>query len=325
MKRNYIAEVIALFFRNEYPRETEEKVQQWMLENESVPEQQDAVRSYWDSLYVPAGNRTRRSLDCVKKKLGFPSPKESVFTRSWRLRAAAVLLPLCLLAGGYFCWNNLSGKTRMVSVHVPDGSHRKVELPDGSTVWINAGSTLRYPASFDGTIRKVRLEGEAFFTVARNPAVPFVVETEKLSVNVVGTTFNVSAYAGEEKTTATLNSGKVEVRTSSSRTFTLEPSQQLSFDNRSNRADIRSVPDEVLAGWMSGNLIFEYKPLTEIFRALERKYGVTFEAGKALPGITGRYSVKFVHQENIEEVMQVLKDICGFTYVIEGKTIRIRE
>lgn len=325
MKQNYIAEVIALFFRNDYPPETERKVQQWMLEKETVPEQEEAFKTYWDSLDIPTGKNTSRSLDRVRKKLNFSSGRNGWFSRFRYLRAAAVLLPLCLLAGGYFYWTGLSGKGRIVRVDVPHGTHRQVDLPDGSVVWVNAGSTLQYPVSFEADVRKVRLEGEAFFSVAKDPAAPFVVETEKLSVNVLGTVFNVSAYPGEEKTTATLNSGKVEVRTASRQTFTLEPEQQLSYDNRTNRTDIRRVPEETLAGWISGNLIFEYKPLHEIFCALERKYGVTVRADKALIAKDDRFSVKFVHQENIEEVMRVLKDICGFTYTLEGKTIHIRK
>ena len=296
-----------------------------MLEKESDPEQEEAIKAYWDSLHVPAGNHTARSLDNVTRKLDFSAREKGVSARFRYLRAAAVLLPLCLLAGSYLYWNRISGKENMQSVYVPEGTQRKIDLPDGSVVWVNAGSTLQYPASFEGAIRKVRLKGEAFFTVAKDHAFPFVVETDRLSIKVLGTTFNVSAYPGEEKTTATLNSGKVEIRTASSEIFTLEPAQQLSYDNRSNRTDIRRASDEALAGWISGNLIFEYKPLNEIFRALERKYGITIETGKLIPGNNDRYSVKFVNQESIGEVMRVLKDICGFTYVIEGKTIRIRE
>lgn len=325
MKRNYISEVIDMFLRNNYPRETENKIQQWMIQENDVSEKKYALHEYWDSLHIAADKKTYQSLYKVKEKLGIHEVNHSSFLHARYLRIVAIFIPLFLIAGTYFYLSNIYNNDRFAKVEVPYGEQKQICLPDGSTVKINAGSSIQYPKQFDANSRTVTLIGEAFFSVIKDPSKPFVVRTKKISVSVLGTTFNVSAYPDEEKTITTLSSGKVEVKTASKKTFTLEPAQQLTYNNRTAGTDIHRIPEENIQGWTTGHLIFEYRPIGEIFRVLERKYNVTCKIDKSLFSKNDHFSVKFVNNESLDQILDILKDICGFSYTISGKNIQIKD
>lgn len=325
MERNYISEVIGMFLHGDFPKETETKIQRWMIQEEHALEKTGLLREYWDSLHVPAGKNTIASLNIVKQRLNRSKNKHKSFLQYRYLRIAAVLLPLFFLAGGYLYFGNIGWKDRSITVVVPYGTQKHLVLPDGSTVWINAGSTIRYPRQFDADTRTVRLTGEAYFAVTKDSLKAFIVETDHIQVRVKGTTFNVSAYPEDEKTITTLSSGKVEVRTVSDKSFSLEPNQQFTYNNRTSETGIRRITEDSLSGWRTGQLIFEYTPFPEILRILERKYNVIFEIDKGFYEKNGRFSAKFLNNETIEQVLDVLKDLCGFSYSVRGNTVRLKE
>lgn len=325
MERNYISEVIDTFLHDDFPEETEEKIQQWMIQEEHALEKTGLLREYWDSIHVPASKNTIASLNIVKQKLNRSKDKHESFIPYRYLRIAAILFPLFILAGSYLYFSRIDWKDRYVTVVVPYGAQKHVVLPDGSTIWINAGSSIRYPKLFATDMRTVKLTGEAYFSVTKDSLRAFIVETDHISVRVKGTTFNISAYPDDEKTITTLNSGKVEVRTVSDKTFPLEPNQQFTYNNQTSETGIRRITEDSLSGWRAGQLIFEYTPFPEILRILERKYDVIFEIDKGFYEKNGRFSAKFLNNETIEQVLDVLKDLCGFSYSVRGNTVRLKE
>lgn len=243
--------------------------------------------------------------------------------RWWKV--VAVLIPfIALLAGGYYFYLNREPVAEnWLTLTVPCGENSQVELPDGSIIWLNAGSTLRYPDKFTTGSRTVYLTGEAYFTVTKDMAKPFRVETSGLTVEVLGTEFNLMAYPGEERTVATLTSGKIQVQTSSNETYILQTNQQLSYNNQTAEAELQTLDELEGMEWKKGELVFKEQSLPAITRVLERKYNIRFTIEEAILEKEENYTVKFLNNETIEEVMNVLKEIAGFSWEKDAETILI--
>ncbi|MDR2776177.1 MAG: FecR domain-containing protein [Tannerella sp.] len=324
-KESHIVDVIAQFLLCRYGSETEEKVQRWLIDEAHAEEKNRSLETYWNTVPEGASRQTYVSLAQLKIRLGMKdAPAATLLSRRSWLRVAAVLLPLALLAGSFFLLKNMPvSPDTVVDISVPYGERKEIRLPDASTVFLNAGSSIRYTASFDKDTRRVELSGEACFSVVKDVSRPFIVETKHLSVEALGTEFNVKAYPDETKTTTTLNNGKIKVDIKTAQSYVLTPNRQLSYDSKSKNINIASVKAEDYSGWKDGYLIFENMPLSEILPAVERKFGVSIVRSDNAVDSGSRYSMKFVQHENLCEVMEILETACGFSSRIEGKTIRI--
>jgi ferric-dicitrate binding protein FerR (iron transport regulator) len=324
-EKNYIRKIVEQYLTGRYGRKTEEKVQRWFVDGEHEAEKNRCLEAFWDSLPESSGIKTKASLTRLKVRLGMEEAPAAISGRRSWLRVAAVLLPVAFLTGSYFLLKNVHARPdAVVNISVPYGERREVRLPDASTVFLNAGSSIQYPASFDGDVRRVRLRGEAWFSVTKDASRPFIVETEHLLVEVLGTEFNVKAYPDESRTIATLNSGKIKVETETMQSYVLTPNRQLSYDSRSKDIHIAHVNAGDGAGWKDGHLIFDNLPLSEILSAVERKFDVSIRPDNAVD--TGsHYSVKFVQDESLSEVMKILGATCGFSSCMQDKTIRLTE
>jgi ferric-dicitrate binding protein FerR (iron transport regulator) len=163
-----------------------------------------------------------------------------------------------------------------LEVQAPAGFRMNIVLGDGTQVWLNNGSKLRYPYRFDGKNRKVFLTGEAYFKVAHNKKVPFIVETSNIEVKATGTTFNVNAYPGDIVET-TLVEGTVILydKSRNHEIKTLSPSECLKYNSEKNKYTVESGDIiEKYIGWKDGLLVFKNDSIADIARKLEQWYGV---------------------------------------------------
>ena len=158
---------------------------------------------------------------------------------------------------------------------IPKGNAYELELADGTHVWLNAESELSYPTRFAGEMREVRLKGEAFFDVAKNPDCPFVVRTDEVAVQVLGTSFNVSAYQSEQMARVTLVGGSVAVKANGGEEFRIVPSEQFCYNKESRKSGIRVVDTDLYTSWVKGEYIFKDAALEEIFNKLLHWYDFT--------------------------------------------------
>lgn len=322
MKRNYISEVLRQFFKNNYSKDTQEKVQKWLLDENHAEEKETSLNAYWEEFDKEPDKAVYDSLHSVKEKLGLPVTKV-VPLRRQLLRIAAVLLPLLLLGGGFLYLNNQQ-QDYLVEITVPYGERQQLILPDGSEVWLNAGSSLYYPETFSEGSRTVKLKGEASFSVSKSDVLPFIVETGNLSVKVLGTVFNVKAYPEDESITTTLNRGKVSIQTSTDEEHILEPDQQLSFSKKSEETVIQQVIAEDVSSWKNGDLVFNNASLEEIIPILERYYNVTFIVEENFKP-TDKFTGKFQHKETINIVLDIIKQvIVDFDYTIQNNKVLIK-
>lgn len=243
----------------------------------------------------------------------------------WGRVAAAVLL---LVGGGGGLWLRLHEMPEpamaetYVTVQSRAGQRKQLTLPDGSTVYLNAASKIRFPASFTGDTRPVFLTGEAFFAVTKNARKPFIVTTGNVQTRVLGTHFDVRAYAGDATLEVAVMEGKVLVKADSS-SVTLLARQRAAYGLKTGRLSKESMPHtDAYLSWTQGELVFEQASLTEIAETLNRTYAVQITlAGAGLK--TCRLDVRFKN-EPIEQVLTVLCGYLNATYTRAGNRIVIR-
>lgn len=312
MENNNIARIIRKFLSSRFPSETEEKVQKWIVKGKDTQAKEKASLDYWNELEIKADSNTYTALERVNLRIGYNKEhlKNIVSYRKFT-RVAAVIIPFFLLGG--FLLYSLSVGDELIEVTAAYGEQKRLLLPDSSEIWLNAGSTITYPETFAEDKRLVTLDGEAYFIVSKDATKPFIVETSQLSIKVLGTKFNVRAYADDERISTTLTSGKVEVNVRSQLPRILQPNERLTYDKSTSHIDISTVESIDTDSWIKGRLVFTNATAEEIFRALERRYNTTIENTLSIPA-TRRYTVKFLKDEKLNEMLNILADIIGFTY-----------
>ena len=233
--------------------------------------------------------------------------RKKVYNQMMRY-AAFLTLPLLLssLFFGYFYFKDTSSEIQYAEVTAAKGSVIRYELPDHSIVWLNSGSTLRYPTVFHKDNRKVDLKGEAYFEVQADPKRPFYVNTPGgLSLYVYGTQFNVSAYEDENEIETVLEKGKVNVICPEQKTYIkLKPGEHLLY-NKENRKYIKSEIDvyEKIA-WKDSKLIFRNTSLKDVLKRLSRHFNVDIVLNN-VSGKEYKYRATF-RDETLSQILDYL-------------------
>ncbi|MDR0745105.1 MAG: FecR family protein [Mediterranea sp.] len=233
------------------------------------------------------------------------------FLRFSRYAAAiALIIAGTWFASYYYFDYKLYSQVQYNTLSVPAGQHATLILSDGTEIWMNARSSIRYPSRFNRKERKIELKGEAYFNVAGNPECPFVVQTPLLAVNVLGTTFNVKCDAFKGSTDVSLLEGSVEVQLNNSpRKVCLKPMQNLNFSN--GEVKVTPLENENDFLWKQGILFFDKVLLSEIAKKLEWHYGIKIIIGSEQTG-KQVYSGKFRQQDGPYEILRILQKTNGF-------------
>jgi len=232
------------------------------------------------------------------------------------------------------------------------GAKTEITLPDGSHVWLNAGSKIKYNSGFSIQNRNISLDGEAFFKVAKNNVIPFIVKTSDIDIKAVGTAFNVKAYSDEGTIETTLVEGKIAIIQSgktitSSSEFFLEPNQKATFVKEKTTFDLTDVrkfkeelPPQIKVetgkvyinpkvdptsniAWKENQMIIRGEAMESLVIKLERKYDVEIE-------IESDYVKDYrfsgtLDDETLQQVLDVIKLSAPIDYTIEGKLVTIKE
>lgn len=201
------------------------------------------------------------------------------------------------------------------------GEKLNFALPDGSMVWLNAGSNLEFPSAFVDSVRLVKLQGEGFFEVVEDVGKPFKVQTGSLTITALGTSFNVNSR-NKNDLRVSLVTGKVMVDDASREgEFFLTPGQELAYNPEDKIGLVYPFELELAQGWRKGILVFKKAPFDHVKSELERWYGVTISTSGSYT-TSWRFSGKFENQ-TLETVLVSLSNIEEFTYEIEGKRVKI--
>ena len=252
------------------------------------------------------------------------------YRRALKLSAAAIILLLCGVSSLFFLWQSERSASEMVEeykeyvVEVPDGAKSKITFPDGSVVWLNAGSKVTYDSNFARESRNVGLTGEGYFEVSKNKELPFVVNTGKLTVKVLGTKFNLKSYEEDSEVKVTLKEGAVKVGDFLTDTapVVLKPNQRFTFKKMTQTIQVDSVDASHIENWRNGAMTFDKVPLEEIAKELRRLYNIPIriESDK-LKHIV--YYSDFQENVSIEKVLEILSSGNKFRYEVKPEFVRI--
>ena len=232
------------------------------------------------------------------------------------LKVAAVLITGLIISTSYFYFKpqKQAEIATIETVKTPFGARTSFKLPDGSEVWLNSGSVISFPRQY-GAVRNVELSGQAFFHIVKDGK-PFVVKTGLGNIEVMGTTFDVRAYNGEDFS-ATLVEGSVKVTSLTQQEATLVPGQQAILTSE-NEFQLNSVNTELITSWREGKLIFVNEPFANVTRELERWYNVKIELkGERLKklGYTGT-----IELETFSEVLELINATAPIKYEFNKNT-----
>ncbi len=316
---------------------------QWINQSPENKKQYELIKEYWQhSMWQPSVSSTALD-EAYKRVLGqdfsdqkqvnnqfFLSTKKKPLTRWWSVAAAvvAVLLLSGLVLNRIVPFNQLlstpdNGFKPLVVKKNPLTQKSNFRLPDGSEVWLNAGSELSYEQNFEGETRHVHLSGEGFFSVKKDVNKPFIVETDDFTVTALGTAFNIRSYKEEDKHAVALLSGKVEVDPTKTnhQQVVLNPGQGLVFDTQQKDfSDYVFDPEEV-TGWKNSVLVFRGDDLKTVISKIRNWYGVEVTVEGTPPAdfiVSGRF-----HNEYLSNVLRNLQYAREFEYEITNKSVKI--
>lgn len=226
-----------------------------------------------------------------------------------------------------------TGSPPILTATTPRGGTYQVTLPDGTKVWLNAASSLEFPAQFTGKERRVKLVGEGYFEVAKHKMRPFLVESKNQQVEVLGTHFNINAYPDEKDTKTTLLEGSVAVRRKKALTqgsnpgidqadVVLKPNQQATLRGN-DQISVSAADIEEALSWKNGYFRFNNEPIQSVMQKISRWYNIEVRYEGKIPaeGMYGTIS-RF---KNISEVLKMLEQTKGLHFEIEERRIIVKE
>lgn len=223
-----------------------------------------------------------------------------------------------------YAGGDASGKMDFHRIITPLGGEYQLTLSDGTRVWLNAMSRIRFPKYFDDERREVEIEGECYFEVAES-SVPFVVTAGGCDILVLGTKFNVAAYPDEDRVLTTLCQGRVEISDSTDpqNRCTIEPGQQLSFDKATHNIAVCQTDTDLYTAWTKGRFQYDNNTVEEVFNSLQRWYDIEVvfaneqTRDEVFTGIFPRFS-------DIGVILELMEKVSDLRFEVEGRKIIVR-
>ena len=340
-----INELIAKYLRGETSPEEVDEIMMWKQlspENEALFRQSEDVWHLAHDQRRPVAVDKERTWTMIKKRISRQYSWPAMLRVAGIAATVALLLGLALpsLLNGHK--NETPNNPQMISLYVQGGVCSKTVLPDGTVVWLNASTTISYPSCFNGDTRTVELTGEAFFDVARDETKPFIIQSGKLQVNVLGTSFNFKHYEGDTHASLAVETGMVTLSTGESKTTNLEAGQYATIDNRTLQTQVHneiptvSVKKEELSTtnspvmvdretlnnqfslWRNYVLVFRDEPFNNILNELSRRYNVDFDI-RDKEIMDYEYTATF-NDMSLEDILKLLKISAPIDYTIKSLT-----
>lgn len=312
------------------PGDTEDKIREWFGSGNQRAAKEEAFEKVFFNRVkedLAPDESVYRSLEEIKRRLGFPEEKKRIPFRRVMLRAAAVLAPVLILAASVFLFvrpgvGDPGTAPVLAEIAVGVGEHKHIVLPDSSEIWLNESSRVVYPEDFTGD-RTIALDGEAYFSVKNLDDSPFVVNAGGLSVKVVGTAFNVRAYETETSAAVTLGSGRVEVLADRA-LYTLDPLDRLELEKETKEVVVSHVGQGDVSSWRRKYLYFEYTPLDEVLTSIGQYFGVTMSLDREHLPLEQPVTIDFYEEATLDDVLYVLRRATEkFNYSIRGDSVLI--
>lgn len=309
--KDQIQPIITAYLSGKATEEERRKLEDWVRQSAENDQYFQQVRNVWQVMH-PAFNPAEIDVNEAGKNIlaNIASTRRNI-TRAlliyWQRAAAILVIPLLLLCAYLYLdkGDALHNTVEYQEVKSPHGTFSEVRLPDGTLVWLNGGSTLRYPLAFRKGERDVFLNGEGYFEVHSDTENPFIVKTEQITLRATGTAFNIEAYNKDSITAVTMVKGKVDVVFGNSSPVSMKPGERASFNNLTKQCLIAKTDPYKWYAWKDGLMIFRDDPLSYVFKRL----GLTFNVDIDLkdPSLANApYRATFEY-ESLDEILRLLE------------------
>ncbi|NOU59311.1 FecR family protein [Marinifilum sp. JC070] len=331
-----INQLIAKHFAGDISNEEMSQLKEWLDSSEDNRLLFNDLKQSWESFNLPASSEDKfRVLSKVKARIKTDEIKEDkvvrpLFNKVWYKYAASLIVIVSVSILAWYQLNEPFSVLNTLGYEVNQceaGTHEKLILSDGSQVFMNGDSRIKYKMNAEGSERIVYLEGEAFFDVARDEKKPFIIGLDDAEVKVLGTSFNIKAYPGDHSVETSVVTGKVAFNhmhgflKKNKESMFLVPGQKGVINHSSDSFDQLSVNNELDIAWMQKKLNFKNTPLLEITKQLYRMYGVKFKlTDGSLEDL--KITASF-ENEKLEEVMKILEMMSEFSYKQENNLLTI--
>lgn len=271
------------------------------------------------AFFLPSKNQSERIYRKISLKINNSIIKRNVF------KIAAVFIPFVVFIGLLFIIEeqvNLFEKNEYNEIHTKRGEKIRLFLHDGSEIFLNADSKIRYPKKFGFGKRKVYLDGEAYFKITSSKTRPFIVQTGKSFISVLGTSFNVNAYSEDNEVKVVLDEGKV-LFNAAGNTYSLIPSQKLIFKQKTGETTVWNLTKSINESlWRDDFVVLNDTPLQETLSLLERRYDVSFHV---LDDAINHYSFTLTTENMpVDFIIDELQRIAPIKFTKENDTIFVK-
>lgn len=325
MKKSFDNNLLIKFLKKETKEEENQQIRDWVSHSE---ENRKVFRELHESFHLSHLSQYLSEIDVESawNKIYNQLPvrtekKQSVFLNPvWRV-AAMIVIILAIGGGSFFVGLNLKqNKDTLVQVEAPSGEKSKVLLTDGTHVWLNSGSSLTYNTTDP---RKVNVDGEAYFEVAKDKTHPFEVSTPSgMKVTVLGTKFNLRNYDDEKRVEATLDEGQIAISgIHQYKPVILAPGQQADYNLKSGKLVVKNVNPEIFSLWKNNVLRFSDVSFAELVPRIERWYGVSIELDPKISQ-SDRFTMT-IKTESLRELLNMMQLTSKFEYKINGEDVKI--
>lgn len=240
----------------------------------------------------------------------------------WRKVVAGFTIAASIVVAAVagYLYNDIYGQVQEFEITAERGQKSKVTLPDGSKVWLNSNSRITYASDYNSKKRNITLEGEAYFDVAKNPNLPFIVDAGGVKVKAIGTKFNVRAYRDEMSIRTALVEGKVLTYSSKDKIL-LHPCQEAIFEKSTGRLTASEVPNtDHLVPWLANEIYLDGMTLGTLAKMLERMYNV--EIIFADPQVEKYSYTGLIKNNSLPNVLELISGTSPVKYRINGNTIK---
>jgi len=295
----------------------------WLSQSKENREEFQRLKSYWNAnIHYDESLQTLPSMESVRAKIKFHDNSNKNRSIIWTIAAAAACIALLIASAFYF----MSPREQTVATHyytyVSGNARINIPLSDGTKITLNKNSRLTVSDAFNKDTRSVKLNGEAFFSVAKNAKCPFIVSANKSEIKVLGTKFNVNAQTSE-KVVVTLIEGSVCFMTGNKRTI-MKPKDQLICS--ASNISVKTVDVDSISAWKDGLLKYKSIELTELIQKIETRFGVTIKMENQTNVDTLRVTASFRENQGPEEILNIITGSLplkwskrGGVYIISDK------
>ncbi|AHW61531.1 FecR family protein [Draconibacterium orientale] len=328
-EKQSIKSLIIAKLDGEISLQEKERLYNWMAKSKKNTRYYTEIKDLWEASLANASEIAKTSQEWERFKNRIAAHPNNIEKRlrivTWTRVAAILALGLLItnLVKPYF---KPAVPVYMTSI-APAGSVAQTILPDGTMIYLNAGSEIKYDVNAESNLREVFIDGEAWFDVERNEEKPFIVHTPYYDVKVLGTQFNVKTYKDEETVVTTLEEGSVQVLSTEQfklqRNVVLKPGEQLAYNKTNKKLYIEEVDTRLFTSWKDNKLIFLNMSFADLIKLLERKFGVNIEVIDKT--ILDEHYTGTIKNETILEILNIIQHTHPIKYEIKGQKIIIQK